>query len=71
MNFAPAGPFSGPLGQILRESVRSRRSSDLNFSKLGVTLIIWMQRCQNSLPMSLDGQMDLIAIRGTGRHPHP
>ena len=33
MNFAPAGPFSGPLGQILRESVRSRRSSDLNFSE--------------------------------------
>jgi len=22
MNFAPAGPVSGPLGQILRESVR-------------------------------------------------
>ena len=33
------GPLLGPLSQILRESVRSRLSSDLNFSKLGVTII--------------------------------
>ena len=34
-----SGPLLGPLSQILRESVRSRLSSDLNFSKLGVTII--------------------------------
>ncbi|NCX71381.1 MAG: hypothetical protein EBW86_12575, partial [Rhodobacteraceae bacterium] len=28
-----SGPLLGPLSQILRESVRSRRSSDLNFSE--------------------------------------
>jgi hypothetical protein len=33
MNFAPAGPLLGPLGQILRETVSSRLSSDLNFSE--------------------------------------
>ena len=28
-----SGVLSGPLGQVLRESVRSRLSSDLNFSE--------------------------------------
>ena len=32
-SFCVSGPLSGPLSQILRESVRSRRSSDLNFSE--------------------------------------